>query len=32
MQKLTDSGPFPESGCDGFSFIAEQVSHHPPSV
>ena len=26
------SGPVPWSSCDDVSFIAEQVSHHPPSA
>ena len=30
-QVVADSGPFPEGGHDAFSFVAEQVSHHPPS-
>ncbi|XP_064392295.1 oxysterol-binding protein-related protein 9-like [Halichondria panicea] len=29
-QVVADSGPFPEGGHDAFSFVAEQVSHHPP--
>lgn len=29
-KKLLESGPFIYSGYDSVSFIAEQVSHHPP--
>lgn len=31
MQSLLDSGPVPYAGYDSLAFLAEQVSHHPPS-
>ena len=32
LDELPQSGPVPWAGCDDVAFIAEQVSHHPPSA
>ena len=31
-QKLLESGPVPYASYDSVTFVAEQVSHHPPSM
>lgn len=30
LQRLLESGPFSCAGYDSLSYVAEQVSHHPP--
>ena len=30
LQAVLETGPFPQAGYNSFSYVAEQVSHHPP--